>query len=448
MNDLKDKHFKLPASDLLQLVNDARDRTLELLTDLEDDQLNVPLLEIVNPFRWELGHVAFFYEVFLLRVLDHIEPIMKDGDNFYNSFTVDHDDRWSLPLPSREKTLDYMQQTLKLVVERLSSREPSAEETYLCLLSVVHEDMHGEAFTYMRQTLEYPLPQVSTAHAEGTPAELGEGPLSGDVEIPEATFQLGATPDLPFVFDNEKWAHPVRVASFQIARAPVSNAEFSEFVDDRGYLRQELWSTQGWIWRSKVGAQHPICWSRGEKGWLRRHFNKLVPVEENAPIIHVNWYEAEAYCQWAGRRLPTEPEWEMAASGEPSSGGGEIAEGKRRYPWGDEFPTPDRANLDSRVLGCADVAAFPSGDSAFGCRQMIGNVWEWTASPFYPFPGYIVDFPYKEYSAPWFGYRKVLKGGAWATRSRLACNSYRNFFQPYRNDIFAGFRTCAMVLSS
>jgi len=227
MNDLKDKHFKLPASDLLQLVNDARDRTLELLTDLEDDQLNVPLLEIVNPFRWELGHVAFFYEVFLLRVLDHIEPIMKDGDNFYNSFTVDHDDRWSLPLPSREKTLDYMQQTLKLVVERLSSREPSAEETYLCLLSVVHEDMHGEAFTYMRQTLEYPLPQVSTAHAEGTPAELGEGPLPGDVEIPEATFQLGATPDLPFVFDNEKWAHPVRVASFQIARAPVSNAEFS-----------------------------------------------------------------------------------------------------------------------------------------------------------------------------------------------------------------------------
>ncbi len=133
-----------------------------------------------------------------------------------------------------------MQHTLKLVVERLASREPSAEETYLYLLSVFHEDMHGEAFTYMRQPLEYPLPQLSTAHTEGTPAELSEGPLPGDVEIPEATFQLGATPDLPFVFDNEKWAHPVQTASFQIDRAPVSNAEFSEFVDDGGYLRQEL----------------------------------------------------------------------------------------------------------------------------------------------------------------------------------------------------------------
>ena len=133
----------------------------------------------------------------------------------------------------------------------------------------------------------------------------------------------------------------------------------------------------------------------------------------------------------------------MAASAE-STGNGKGAQRKRRYPWGDEAPTADRANLDSRTLGCVDVGAFPSGDSAFGCRQMIGNVWEWTESSFYPFPGYIPDFPYKEYSAPWFGYRKVLKGGAWATRSRFAYNTCRNFFQPYRNDLFAGFRTCAV----
>ncbi len=443
MKNLKDKHFKLPASELIQLVNDARERTLALVADLDDEQLTVPLLEIVNPFRWELGHVAFFYEAFLLRVLNRIEPIMEEVDNLYDSFKIDHDDRWSLPLPSREKTLNYMSQVLELVVKRLNSHEPSAEETYLYLLSVLHEDMHGEAFTYMRQTLEYPEPQLGIAHADSTPDELGGGPLPGDVEIPGATYQLGATPDLPFVFDNEKWAHPVEIPPFRIARAPVTNGEFAEFVEDGGYLRRELWSYQGWVWRTKTGAQHPICWRRGEKGWLRSHFDKLVPLEEHAPVIHVNWYEAEAYCNWEGRRLPTEAEWEMTASAEPANGGRGIAGRKRRYPWGDEHPSPDHANLDSRFLGCVDVGAFRSGDSAFGCRQMIGNVWEWTASPFYPFPGYIVDFPYKEYSAPWFGYRKVLKGGAWATRSRLVCNTYRNFFQPCRNDIFAGFRTCA-----
>jgi iron(II)-dependent oxidoreductase len=167
-------------------------------------------------------------------------------------------------------------------------------------------------------------------------------------------------------------------------------------------------------------------------------------MEAHAPVVHVTWYEAEAYCKWAGRRLPTEAEWEMAASAEPNKKGEGIADRKRLYPWGDEAPTPDQANLDASFLGCVDVGAFPAGDSAFGCRQMVGNVWEWTASPFYPFPGFLVDYPYKEYSAPWFGYRKVLKGGSWATRSRLACNKYRNFFTPDRNDIFSGFRTCAL----
>lgn len=452
MQILADKHFKLPASELVQLVNNARERTLEVVADLDDEQLTVPLLEIVNPFRWELGHVAFFYDVFLLRVLDRIEPIMQGGDDLYDSFKVDHDDRWSLDLPSREGTLDYMRQTLELAVERLNSHEPSAEETYLYLLSVLHEDMHGEAFTYMRQTLEYSEPQLGSIHANSTPdalrvegrasQKLSGGPLPGDVQIPAATFQLGATRDLPFVFDNEKWAHPVEIAPFEIARAPVTNGEFAEFVEDGGYLQGKFWSYQGWVWRMKTGVQHPIYWRRGEKGWLRRHFDKLVSLEEHAPVVHVTWYEAEAYCNWAERRLPTEAEWEMAASAEVTANSREITGRKRRYPWGDESFSPEHANVDSRFLGCVDVGAFPSGDSAFGCRQMIGNVWEWTASPFYPFPGYIVDFPYKEYSAPWFGYRKVLKGGAWATRARLACNSYRNFFQPYRNDIFAGFRTC------
>ena len=434
---------KIPASHLLHMVTGARERTLELVSDLADEQLIVPKMEIVNPFLWELGHVAFFYDVFLLQVLGSERFLLEGAENLYDSFKIDHDDRWDLPLPSRVETLDYMRRVLEAVVDRLDSHEPSAEETYLYLLCVLHEDMHGEALTYMRQTLEYPAPQLSI-HDRPNPAEIGGGPLPGDVEIPGGIFYLGAIPDTPFVFDNEKWAHPVEIPPFSIARAPVTNSEFAGFVEDRGYLRREFWSYQGWVWRTKTGATHPIYWVRGENGWLRRHFDKLVPLEEHAPIIHVNWYEAEAYCHWAGRRLPTEAEWEMAASAEPTPDGKGITGRKRRYPWGDEPPSPDRANLDSRFLGCVEVGAFPSGDNAFGCRQMIGNVWEWTASAFYPFPGFVVDSPYKEYSAPWFGYRKVLKGGSWATRSRLAYNTYRNFFQPYRRDIFAGFRTCAI----
>lgn len=441
IKNLADKHFKLPAYELIQHINDSRARTLELITDLQDSQLTVPLVENVNPFSWELGHIAFFYEAFILQLLDQTDPLMENANDLYNSFEVAHDNRWGLALPSREKTLDYMQRIQELCVTRLDSRIPSAQETYLYLLAVLHEDMHGEAFTYMRQTLNYAAPRLAQVQNSSPANTAGDGPLRGDVEIPGGMFQAGATADLPFVFDNEKWSHPTEVQPFQIARAPVSNAEFAEFVEDGGYLNHTLWSTQGWIWRMKTGYQHPAYWSRGENGWLRRHFNQWVSMEQHAPVVHVNWYEAQAYCNWANRRLPTEVEWEIAASSEPGENG--IKPSKRRYPWGDEPATENRANLDSRFMGCVDVGAFPDGDSAFGCRQMLGNVWEWTASSFYPFPGYVVDFPYKEYSAPWFGYRKVLKGGAWATRSRLANNNYRNFFLPHRNDIFAGFRTCA-----
>jgi iron(II)-dependent oxidoreductase len=443
MQLLQEKHFVLSSAALAGLVQDTRARTLALVADLEEAQFEVPLLALVNPFRWELGHVTFFYEAFVLQMLGQTTPLLAGAEDLYDSFKIDHEDRWSLPLPSREQTLAYMQRVLDAVVERLQGHAPSAPETYLYLLSVLHEDMHGEALTYMRQTLSYPAPQLDSPSAAALPAALGRGPWPGDVDVPGGTFALGATPDQPFVFDNEKWAHAGDVAPFQMARAPVTNAEFAAFVEDGGYRRRDWWSSQGWVWRTKAKAQHPFYWQRDGQAWLQQHFDSLVPLAPHAPVVHVTWYEAEAYCQWAGRRLPTEAEWEMAASAEPTPDGRGITGRKRRYPWGDEPPTSAHANLDTRVLGCVDVAAFPAGDSAFGCRQMAGNIWEWTASAFYPFPGYLVDEPYREYSAPWFGYRKVLKGGAWATRAHLAYNTYRNFFPPARHDVYAGFRTCA-----
>ena len=429
----------LPAERLRDLVHEARERTLELVEDLDDAQLAVPYLEEVNPFLWELGHVAFFYEAFVLRELGHAETLLPDADDLYNSFEVDHLERWHLPLPSRTGTRDYMQRVMDRVVSRLGSAS-DGRETYLYLLAVLHEGMHDEAFTYMRQRLSYPAPKLGVADCSS--AGQRAGPLSGDVEVPGGRFELGAAAGAPFVFDNERWGHPVEIAPFCIARAPVTNSEFSEFVAAGGYQRRDHWSRQGWTWRAAGGAHWPSYWSRGPAGWLRRHFDLWLPLEPHAPVSHVSWYEAEAYCSWAGRRLPTEAEWELAAAGEPAGSNGGIAQHKRRYPWGGDPPSPERANLDWAYRGCLDVGALPESDSAFGCRQMLGNVWEWTASPFYPYPGYVVDHPYREYSAPWFGYRKVLKGGGWATRSLLAHSVYRNFFPPDRNDIIAGFRTC------
>ena len=441
---LHDKSFTLPASQLVEAVHDTRRRTLDLVQDLTDEQLRVPKLDTVNPVAWELGHVAFFYDVFLLRILGADQFLLEGAEDLYDSFKVLHEDRWKLGLPSRTETMAYMARVAERVVGRLESHEPDGRETYLYLLSVLHEDMHGEAFTMMRQTLGYPAPKLRASPASGSPVPPHPERSLGDVAIPGGTFDLGAGHDTPFLFDNEKWAHPVDVAPFRMSRLPVTDGQFAEFVEDQGYQRRELWSTEGWIWRSKAHATHPVYWKKAGNSWMLRQFDRWAPIPTNAPVMHVNWFEAEAFCRWANRRLPTETEWDLAAGGEPISDGRGITSRKRRYPWGNVPPTPDHASLDSRHLGCADVDAYPAGDSAFGCRQMLGNVWEWTDSAFYPFPGYLVDWPYREYSAPWFGTRKVLKGGAWATRSRLACNSYRNFFEPFRRDIFAGFRTCAL----
>jgi iron(II)-dependent oxidoreductase len=266
----------------------------------------------------------------------------------------------------------------------------------------------------------------------------------GDAYVPGGVFKLGSEPGSGFVFDNEQWAHEVVVKPFSISRTAVTQAEFAEFVNDGGYRRREFWSDEGWGWRGSVNAEHPVYWRFAAKDkWERRVFDQWVPLESDLPVIHVNWREAEAYCRWSRRRLPTEAEWEMAASCEMIADGSSVVSRKRKYPWGDEAPTPERANLDWRAGGCIQVNALPASDSAFGCRQMIGNVWEWTATDFSPYPGFEPG-PYKEYSAPWFGDHKVLRGGCWATRSRLIRNCYRNFYKPDRRDVWCGFRTCAL----
>jgi iron(II)-dependent oxidoreductase len=432
------------AKQLVDQLIDTRTRELELLSDLTDEQMLGTKMRIIEPPLWEMGHVGWFQEYWLLRNLDNGDPISREADSLYDSFNIPNVERWDLAFLTRQETLDYITDVLNRCIQRLDGKEPTSKEVYFYRLVINHEDMHGETLHHIRQTLGYSCPPYPSAqlNRDLPPIDLDFEPH--DVEVPGGTFKLGASPDTPFVLDNEKWAHPIHVAPFRISATPVTQMEYQAFVDAGGYLQREFWSDEGWAWRQENGVEYPVFWQKDTAGnWYRRHFDTLVPLEPYLPMVHVNWYEANAFCAWAGRRLPTEAEWEMAASAEPAADGRGIVPRKRLFPWGDDPPSPERANLDSIALNCIDVRALAAGDSVFGCRQMIGNVWEWTADTFMAYPSFEID-PYSTYSAPSFGRQKVLRGGCWATRSRVIRNTWRNFYTPDRNNIFAGFRTCAV----
>ena len=342
--------------DLAAELRAARERTRLVADDLAGERELGPQLAIVNPPRWEVGHVGWFQEYWCLRRKPEARSILPNADALYNSATVPHDERWNLPLPSFTDTLAYRDAVLDGVVDRLQQIDP-----YFIRLAARHEEMHAEAFHYTRQTLGYPAPR-------GLPQGPGRVMQRGDAELPGGVFRLGAQPGERFTFDNEKWSHPVVLEPFRIARSPITNADFREF------LRQ----TKG---------RPPVYWRDGE---LRR-FDRWIPIPDDELVMHVSWHEAEAYCRWAGRRLPTEAEWECAA-----------------------------------LAGVIET----------------GQVWEWTASTFLPYPGFVRD-PYEEYSEPWFGTHKVLRGASFATPPHVAHARFRNFYTPERADIFAGFRTCA-----
>jgi iron(II)-dependent oxidoreductase len=370
----------------------SREHLTRITRDLDGGRLLGPKLAIVNPPLWELGHVGWFQEYWCLRRKGGetaADSILAGADALYDSAKVAHATRWDLPLPDVKATRAYQAEVLERVTRRLEREPENRELQYFAKLATFHEDMHAEAFHYTRQTLGYEDPYGEPPAARRhTPA------VAGDIELPGGAFMLGASPADGFVFDNEKWAHEVRVEPFRISRAPVTNAEYAAFVDAGGYARREWWSDEGWAWRSREGLAAPKYWTRDGDAWTHRRFDRAAALPPDEPVMHVSWREAQAYCKYAKRRLPTEAEWEYAAP---------------------------RSNY----------------------RQTIGSVWEWTASTFDPYPGFTVD-PYKEYSEPWFGTHKVLRGGSFATPPRLVRDTFRNFYTPDRNDIFAGFRTCAI----
>lgn len=417
---------------LIDDLRSARAHLGRITAHLTGERLLGPYLAIVNPPLWELGHIAWFQEYWCLRRKPDGTAgasLMAASDALYDSARIAHDRRWHLPLPDLAATRAFQAEVLERVAARLA-REPHNDALrYFARLACHHEDMHAEAFRYTCQTLGYPDLMAGAPGPQRSPPE-----FAADVDLPGGTFALGARRSSPFVFDNEKWAHEVVLEPFSIARTAVTNAQYMPFVTAGGYGRRDYWSAEGWNWVTGKALAAPQYWICRDGVWLQREFDRLEPLQPDHPVVHVSWHEARAFCAYAGRRLPTEAEWEYAAAW---NGAGD---GKRTYPWGEAQPSTEHANLES--TGLASAWACPAGDTAHGVRHLVGNTWEWTASDFLAYPGFSAD-PYKEYSEPWFGTHKVLRGASFATTRRLVHNTFRNFYLPERNDIFAGFRTCA-----
>jgi gamma-glutamyl hercynylcysteine S-oxide synthase len=397
--DQRDPSFRHAGPDrLASMLRDARHYTLALFDTLADagyaDAARVPRLGIINPPLWELGHAAWFAEWFVLRQAASSRPggadghsLLARGDDWFDSNLVAHRTRWALDLPGPGAIRTYCAEVLERILERLAGEPIDDAALYPYRLALAHEDMHGEALLYTMQTLGLALP--------GEMAGTMPAPLpAGEIAFGGGVFLRGGDQSRGFVFDNEKDAAPCRVAPFAIDAGLVTNARYLAFVEDGGYRDARHWSETGRAWLMASARAAPRYWRRGDGGWQQLRFGRRVALAPDAPARHLNLHEAQAFCRWSGRRLPTESEWEFAA-----------ASGHPNFSW--------------------------------------GAAWEWTASPFLPFRGFAPD-RYLEYSAPWFGSRQVLRGASFATPARLRSPCFRNFFTPERDDIFAGFRTCAL----
>lgn len=415
-------------------VHDATETLISLVDDFsdDDDRWMGPYLPIVNPPLWELSHVGWFAEAFVLRRLHGRDSLLTNVDERFDSADVAHRTRWELPYPNPSDTRDYLRSVADGIVDVLHNNQGVDSTDHYVAYILSHHDAHCEALTYTRQTLDW-----GDRRAPWTGSHIPSEPVSGDLRVDVNDMLLGASRSQPLVMDNEKWAHRVPIEPFSMSVAPVTVEQFAEFANDRGYSNDALWTAEGLAWRKTEGTSFPAYWRRTGAGWERRIGATWRPIEETAdhPMIHVSWHEANAWCTWADRRLPTEAEWEVAATTDPT--------GERRpwFPWGDRDPLPQEANLDGTTGFTAPVGAFPAGDGPWGHRQLIGNVWEWTSTTFEPYPHFEPD-AYRENSEPWFGTRKVLRGGSWATRNRYVRSTFRNFFTPDRRDVYAGFRTC------
>jgi ergothioneine biosynthesis protein EgtB len=377
----------------------VRAQTLSIFADYARalPTLAVPLEPELNPPLWELGHVGWFQEFWTVRNSAWREGAAADpaaprsasrlpgADALYNSSTVPHAQRWSLPLPDADATRTLLARQLDDTLQLLAQAGPDDDSLYFFRLALLHEAMHVEAAIYMAQALG-----IALRDAGRRPARL---PAPTELSLHAQRIVLGGAA-AGFSFDNELPACGVSLDAFRIDAAPVRWREVLPFIEAGGYARAQFWTPAGQWWLRQHGLAAPRFLRRIDGAWQQQRFGQWQPLDPDTAASHLSCHEAEAWCAWAGRRLPTEAEWECAA----------------------------------RTQG----AAFHWGE-----------VWEWTCSTFVPYPGF-VPHPYRDYSRPWFGTRRTLRGASGLTSAVMRSPRYRNFFPPERNDIQAGFRTCAL----
>lgn len=422
---------------ITELLREARARTLLLIEPLTDEDLRVQHDALMSPVVWDLGHIAHFEELWLTRNV-HGKVEFGEMPGIYNPFEHPRRVRGTLDLPGREEVIEILEEVRGRVLEKLDTLDleagdPLLRDGYVYAMVAQHEYQHNETILQtlqLKRGAPYQAPRAITPPAPVltlTPGSM--------VRFPGGRALIG-TDDRRVAYDNERPRHVVELAPFRIDVTPVTNTEYAAFIDDGGYTRRELWSEAGWAWREADNAVAPKYWWREGSAWHSRVFDRSGPVAPDHPVCHVSYHEAEAFARWAGKRLPTELEWEAAASFDPATGA------HQEFPWGNEPWTPALANLDQLAFGTSAVGAYARNVSPIGCYGMIGDVWEWTSSDFGGYPGY-ETFPYPEYSEAFFGTEyKVLRGGAFTTRPGAMRNTFRNWDYPIRRQIFSGFR-CA-----
>jgi iron(II)-dependent oxidoreductase len=426
--------------DLKEFVADqleaVRTRSLELLAPLPEHDLRRQVSPIMSPLVWDLAHVGNYEELWLLRAVAGAPPLDASLDPLYDAFRHPRPNRPSLPLLPPAEARRYIAEVRGRVLDALTQVElddgvPLVAGGRVYGMVIQHEHQHDETMLATVQLME-----EEAYRPLAPPPPPGRSLPEAEVLVPAGPFVMGT--DEPWAYDNERPAHVVDLPAFWIDTAPVTNRQYIAFVADGGYEEPRWWGEEGWAWRQEAGAEHPQFWRReGGGAWSRVRFGWREDVPLDEPVQHVCWHEADAYARWAGKRLPTEAEWEKGASWGPDGA-------KRLYPWtaGGTEVTAEQANLGQRHFRPAPVGAYPSGASAWGVEHLLGDVWEWTASEFEPYPGFS-SFPYREYSEVFFGSGyKVLRGGSWATSPLAARTTFRNWDHAIRRQIFAGLR-CA-----
>lgn len=412
-----------------------RDLTRRLVTPLQRGEVHEQFHDFLSPIIWDVGHVGNFEEQWLLRHLDG-RPAHDAGlDQLYDAFVNPRQSRGGLAMLQGSEAWAYLDDVRAEVLALLDDldidpdSDPLLADGYVHRMIVQHESQHQETIL---QSLD--LRETVSAWELGAPLKLG--PPVDDrarVHVPAGAFPLG-TDERRWTYDNERPAHVVDVSGFDLDVHPVTNRRYAKFVAAGGYEQPEHWSPRGWQWRLDEAVTAPQGWSSDGDGWRVRRFGRVVPLDPREPVQHISFHEAEAFASWAGGRLPTEVEWEKAASWDPATGH------KRRFPWGDATPHDGVAHMDLRSFGPLPIGSRPAGASALGVQDLVGDVYQWTSSPFEGWPGFQA-FPYPEYSEVFFGgdYR-VLRGASWAIGSPMTRCTYRNWDHPQRRQIFAGVR--------